>query len=562
MTANIRQHQSGALRRISEFRAGVPRSRGLPLAPLALGALLALGLARATLADEPPRQSGGLVAYPVITSLTTPTQNVVLTWSGFSAPYLVEQYSLSGTSHWSAVAGPTNTHSLILPQTSDIGIFRISGQSPNYAGAQVCADCHSDTHSDWMGTLHSHAFEALKNAHSDKNPTCIVCHTVGYGMPSGFIDEATTPQLAGVQCENCHGPAGDHANKPNVLANRPPKVLSANLCGGCHTGAHNPNWDEWSTSAHAQVVPDVASSLLTGGTARMNSCGVCHSGSVRNAKLAQLEDPAADLPTAQEAASTGITCAVCHDPHAESGNGFQLKNPTASLIPFSYSTATNTSFAIQYNDQINACGQCHNARGASWKDTSRPPHHSPQYNMLIGNGGFEVGSASQSDHRNITNQCVHCHMAREVVATPSPLYPNSNGHTFAVKMTACDPCHTADEATSNVSIIQADTQQRIAALKGMLDTWATNKAPAALQTKYGAFAWEYTSPGDLSNLGGTLTNTGPTTAEQATVPDAIKQARYNLYLVQYDNSFGVHNGRYARFLLQVAKTQVQALLAQ
>ena len=36
---------------------------------------------------------------------------------------------------------------------------------------------------------------------------------------------------------------------------------------------------------------------------------------------------------------------------------------------------------------------------------------------------------------------------------------------------------------------------------------------------------------------------GPTSAEQAAVPDAIKQARFNLYLVQHDASFGVHRRR-------------------
>lgn len=559
MRLHIRPNQRGAPALVDACRRYFS---GHSLCPRALGVGLVLALAQTAWADDLPRQAGGLVAYPVITSLTTATQNVILNWSGFAAPYVVEQFTPGSTSAWSVVYGPTNTHSLTLPQ-SDMGIFRVGGKSPNYAGASVCADCHSDAHADWTGTLHSHAFEALKTAHADKNPSCIVCHTVGYGMPSGFIDEATTPQLAGVQCENCHGPAGDHANKPNVMANRPPKVLSANLCGGCHTGAHNPNWDEWATSGHAAVVPDVASSLLTGGTARMNSCGVCHSGAVRVAKLTQYDDdPLAPLPSAQDAANTGVTCQVCHDPHAESGNTYQLRAPMASMIPFSYSTATNTSFLAQYNDQVNACGQCHNMRGAAWTDTTRPPHHSPQYNMLIGNGGYEVGTPSQSDHRSIDTQCAHCHMERETVQNPSAQYPNSNGHSFQVKYTACDPCHTADEASNFATAIQADTQQRVATLKGLLDTWATTKAPADLQAKYGALAWEYTNPGDLSNPTGASTTTGPTTAEQAKLPNEIKQARFNLYLVHYDQSDGVHNGRYARYLLKVGQTKVQALLAQ
>jgi hypothetical protein len=46
------------------------------------------------------------------------------------------------------------------------------------------------------------------------------------------------------------------------------------------------------------------------------------------------------------------------------------------------------------------------------------------------------------------------------------------------------------------------------------------------------------------------------------VPDAIKQARVNLYLVENDGSFGVHNGAYSRYLLRVATTNVNLQLSQ
>ena len=108
-------------------------------------------------------------------------------------------------------------------------------------------------------------------------------------------------------------------------------------------------------------------------------------------------------------------------------------------------------------------------------------------------------------------------------------------------------------------------------VKAALDQWATDKAPEAWRTKYGARAWEYSDPGDLS-LGGP----GPSGTEQAALlqqeeearqndpdnPDLpdfrnIQKARFNLYLVLYDGSFGVHNGRVSGALLDAASKWVK-----
>jgi len=78
-------------------------------------------------------------------------------------------------------------------------------------------------------------------------------------------------------------------------------------------------------------------------------------------------------------------------------------------------------------------------------------------------------------------------------------------------------------------------------------------------------AWEYTTPGGLSwqtNSSGwvtswSLTNsvnfTGPNAAGQALIPDNIKKARFDLYLVLNDGSFGVHNPFFALNLLYSAE---------
>ena len=92
-------------------------------------------------------------------------------------------------------------------------------------------------------------------------------------------------------------------------------------------------------------------------------------------------------------------------------------------------------------------------------------------------------------------------------------------------------------------------------IKASLDLWAVTKAPTALRAKYGTLAWEYTTPGTLSQGG-----PGPSSTEQALVPVNIQKARFNLYLVLNDGSFGVHNGPFAVTLLDTAQTWVDVEL--
>ena len=138
---------------------------------------------------------------------------------------------------------------------SSNAFFRVSGPSPAYAGSNACAECHGSILSTEINTPHAQAFQALQQIGQATNAACLACHTVGYGLPTGFRSAAATPQLEGVQCENCHGPAANHAANYIDPTVRPRVELAATVCGGCHTGSQQPTYDEWTTSAHSQV-PD------------------------------------------------------------------------------------------------------------------------------------------------------------------------------------------------------------------------------------------------------------------------------------------------------------------
>ena len=321
---------------------------------------------------------GGAPGWPVMSGIERATNGFTLSWDGPPGYYRVYQNRGLVDAAWTQVGSPTLTRQATITTVYSNAFFKVLGPSPAYAGAQVCAQCHATVHNTEKFTRHAKAFETLQKIGQDKNPGCVPCHTVGYGLPTGFTIlsnyTAASLKLAGVQCENCHGPGAAHASNEDELSVRPRRDIAGQICGGCHTGSHHPTYGEWSGSGHFAVVEDMSL------TNRVDACGRCHSGSARLALLG-----GKSALTVTNDANVGITCVVCHDPHRTNAYPAQLRNPVVSTNDYSLNTTTN--FASAYNPNINVCAQCHNHRGASYSSSGRPPHHSPQYNMLIGTVG-------------------------------------------------------------------------------------------------------------------------------------------------------------------------------
>ena len=523
-------------------------------------------------------QPGGLPGLPVMSGIERLTNGVRVAWDGPSGYYQVFQKSNNLMAPWVALGKATNlTRTATIATLYSNAFFRVSGPSPKYAGSKVCLTCHLSICQYVTNTPHASAFSspAFKAAGGQTNSSCLPCHTVGYGLPTGFsftnkngaFSYATN--LAGVQCENCHGPAANHAASEDDPTVRPRVEIAATVCGGCHTGPMQPTYEEWNTSGHAAVVPDTLQ-VMSSSTNNISSCGRCHSGSVRLALIGG-QNPIAltnDLNVA-------ITCVVCHDPHQTNSHPAQLRNPIFSTNYFSLSTSDVFTNKYAANTNINLCGQCHNSRGAAWADTSRAPHRSVQYNFLLGsvgqlwdgvtdspaifNPGTHAGLPSfvQPGAFYLTNQCVSCHMQPD--AAPAI----THSHTFEVATdNVCmnchlfDPGHSATGVSDNVSLVIDELNQ-----------WAATQTPATLRTN-GAVAWEYTTPGGLiwqTNSSGYVTSwtladqvnfSGPDAAGQALIPDNIKKARFNLYLVVNDGSLGTHNWIFALNLLSASESLI------
>lgn len=535
---------------------------------------------------------GGIPGLPLMTGIQSGTNGVTITWDGPPGDYQVWHKTNLSSSAWSQVGRPTNlARTATAPAASTAGFFRVTGPSPVYAGMSDCASCHGSVQASVMATAHAQAFTSAPFVAEGgpTNPSCLACHTVGYGVPTGFTSSLKTPQLEGVQCENCHGPAGWHAANPGDPTQVPQVELAAQVCGGCHSAqyapasvaaSHPPLYEDWSASPHSVVVPDALSSMAAS-AGNISSCGRCHSGSARLALIAG-QDPSVTLTNDFD---MPITCAVCHDPHEDhvwtnvlsgvivftnalTGNTAFITNTalgpvyTNQLLCALASTndfvlTTSETFTNVYNPNINVCAQCHNDRGSAWTDTSRPPHESPQYNMLLGTVGELAAGPTPgypSTHSRLEMQCAECHMQ---------MTNDISGHTFqVVTYQVCYNCHS--DPAGLVQFVTNSIAGQINLTKSYLDLWATNAAPASTNTalaamaaKYGVLAWEYSTPGNLST--GT---TGPDTSEQALIPNDIKMARFDLYLVLYDGSFGVHNGPYDLELLESAQTWIESELYQ
>jgi hypothetical protein len=180
--------------------------------------------------------------------------------------------------------------------------------------------------------------------------------------------------------------------------------------------------------------------------------------------------------------------------------------------------------------------------------------------MLLGTVGELVSGQSPNfpaTHSRIEKQCVACHM---------PTSEQSSGHKFAVtSYDACVTCHgSAANAEDFVVFVRGIVTSLSQQVQAGLDQWATQKAPAEIR-KYGTLAWEYQHAGQLSSPDGTLSGpvsdrNDPTKDEQKYIPGNIKKARFNLYLVINDGSYGVHNGPYALTLLDAAQKWIQTEL--
>jgi hypothetical protein len=108
-----------------------------------------------------------------------------------------------------------------------------------YSGVLKCAECHEPFLESWEKTKHARAFASLEHTGKSSDPECLICHTVGFGESGGFYTIESTPKLANVQCEECHGL--DRAHLDDFSS--PMRPVTVSVCLKCHTKENSPDFD-------------------------------------------------------------------------------------------------------------------------------------------------------------------------------------------------------------------------------------------------------------------------------------------------------------------------------
>ena len=320
-----------------------------------------------------------------------------------------------------------------------------------YLGAEACRQCHSTAYKNESATHHFNTFEDDPKDPYDfvsiwkddgKPESCLLCHTTGWdkSKDNHGADEAEyRKNLLGIQCEACHGPGSEHVKG----AGDPTRITvdySAELCGSCHTGDHQPTYGEWKQSKHADALNGLKSSSHA-----QDSCLVCHSA-----------DYWYDRTVTLTSTKYGITCVMCHFAH---GSNFehQLREEGERL-----------------------CALCHTDEGAR---PPNPPHHT-QDEMLVGIGGYEWpqgGPYQNSGHTYVIDErCIKCHMYTKAFEEGKPAV---KGHTWKPRIEPCRECHPGAQSF-NIGGSQRQIERLLEQLEAKLERQQNKKAPDYIYAKF------------------------------------------------------------------------------
>ncbi|MCH1923400.1 DmsE family decaheme c-type cytochrome [Shewanella sp. C32] len=251
--------------------------------------------------------------------------------------------------------------------------------------------------------------------------TCLMCHKRSdkvmaiFSGVHGAITSSKSP-MAGLQCEACHGPQGNHkgANEPMIAFGKDstlPAEKQNSVCLSCHQDDKRMNWE---SSHHSSA--DIA-------------CASCHTIHAANDPILAKDTEVAvctSCHTKQKADMNKrsahplkwnqMVCTDCHNPHGTSTEA-DLVKPTINDTCYSCHAEKRGPKLWEHAPVTDNCVNCHNPHGTVNEAmlTARPPqlcqqchasdgHASRAYQGNTGLGGTVNGSAFTGG-----NSCLNCH---------------------------------------------------------------------------------------------------------------------------------------------------------
>ncbi|HEX9113597.1 MAG TPA: hypothetical protein VF888_04540, partial [Nitrospirota bacterium] len=279
------------------------------------------------------------------------------------------------------------------------------------------------------------------------------------------------------------------------------------------------------------------------------------------------------------------TCSVCHDPHDQ---GTTSGKPNTAKVRVEDNTPKLPGgFAATGVGRGAICFICHNSRngggsGAFASDSFlhmdgdpvfgsltgySGPHEANQGDVLLGYNAYFVGGAGptnspyRSPHSQIIGACVNCHMEQ----TPPPALLSYNlagtNHSFKVSLNICSNCHPVNQSLG--PMLQEKVKSTLEALEKSIGDKIISRntgTPIGSVRDLGGRGSINVIFSDATNTTNAVTNISvgniPGLSVSALGTDNLAKALWNFYLIEQDQSFGIHNPDFTLAVLGASQKAV------